>query len=111
MSETRLQHIENNLQLLGKLYCRYIDEHPESVKHSKPVTVRCAGAKAGTRRVVKLTKDHYIHAVKAMSDASDWVDEMKAKAAAKMAGRTAVTEHRPPAPMRMRSGRRDLLRK
>jgi hypothetical protein len=109
MSETRLEHIENNLQLLGKLYCRYIDEHPESVKHSKPVTVRCAGAKAGRRRVVKLTKDHYIHAVKAMSNISDWVDEMKAKAAAKATGCAAVKEYRPPAPMRMRTGRRERL--
>jgi hypothetical protein len=108
MSETRLEHITANLELLGKLYCRYIDEHPESVREYGPVkVVRGAKVKVLRTKVVKLPKSVLRKAVQAMSDASDWIDKMKADAAEKVAARTAVIEHRPPALVRMRGGKRE----
>jgi hypothetical protein len=110
MSETRLEHITANLELLGKLYCRYIDEHPESVRTREygPVkVVRGAKVKVLRTKVVKLPKSVLRKAVQAMSDTSDWIDKMKADAAEKVAARTAVTEHRPPAFVRMRGGKRE----
>jgi hypothetical protein len=84
MSETRAEHIRANLDLLGRLYCQYIDEHPGSVRQRGPVQiVRGAKPKVMRTRVVKFNKRDLRAAAQAMSDTSDWIDEMKARAAAK----------------------------
>jgi hypothetical protein len=82
MSESRQEHVRNNLALLGKLYSRHIDEHPpETVRPSYSVRSRCVTV--GRTKTVKISKAVIRRAAQEMSNISDWVDEMKVKVAAR----------------------------
>jgi len=77
--EARAEHVRANLELLGRLYSRHIEEHPESVREYP--SVRSGGCRG---RGIRTTVENYPSsimrkAVQAMSVISDRVDAMKAK--------------------------------